>query len=145
MLIWFNMYFSILPIFWDILGMLPVTIKMKVCPEITHSWDCDHPSSTSAMRRFALAFRVKPGGMGPRNGTTLCGGPENATSCVVLLHGLGDTAEGWVTGAQLLTQGLPETRFLSLGDSWNEMEKGKRKVVVKVIWYCKYGIYVLIQ
>ena len=68
------------------------------------------------MRRFALGFRVKPSRT-TRNGTTLCGGPENPTSCVVLLHGLGDTAEGWVTGAKLLTQGLPETRFLSLGES----------------------------
>ena len=39
-------------------------------------------------------------------------GPEKPSSCVILLHGLGDTAEGWLHGAHFLAESLPETRFL---------------------------------
>ncbi|CAL1145689.1 unnamed protein product, partial [Cladocopium goreaui] len=38
--------------------------------------------------------------------------PKAPRSAVILLHGLGDTAEGWLSGAHFLLQGLPETRFL---------------------------------
>ena len=41
--------------------------------------------------------------------------PKAPRSAVILLHGLGDTAEGWLSGAYFLLQGLPETRFLLLG------------------------------
>eukprot|EP00438_Fugacium_kawagutii_P034686 Skav231157 [mRNA] locus=scaffold3252:57311:57854:- [translate_table: standard] len=43
---------------------------------------------------------------------TLRLGPEQPSSCVILLHGLGDTAEGWLSAAHFLAQGLPQTRFL---------------------------------
>lgn len=44
--------------------------------------------------------------------STLRLGPEKPSSCVIFLHGLGDTAEGWLHGAHFLAASLPQTRFL---------------------------------
>eukprot|EP00439_Symbiodinium_sp_Y106_P001958 s1082_g1.t1 len=40
------------------------------------------------------------------------GSLEDASSAVILLHGLGDTAHGWTWGASLLLNSLPNTRFV---------------------------------
>ncbi|CAJ1363079.1 unnamed protein product, partial [Effrenium voratum] len=61
------------------------------------------------LRRGRLRF----GGLGVRwFGRVARLGPSKPSSCVVLLHGLGDTAEGWLGGAHHLAASLPETRFV---------------------------------
>ncbi|CAJ1394811.1 unnamed protein product [Effrenium voratum] len=62
------------------------------------------------LRRGRLRF----GGLGVRwfSGRVARLGPSKPSSCVVLLHGLGDTAEGWLGGAHHLAASLPETRFV---------------------------------
>eukprot|EP00403_Amphidinium_massartii_P007906 CAMPEP_0178372640 /NCGR_PEP_ID=MMETSP0689_2-20121128/1457_1 /TAXON_ID=160604 /ORGANISM="Amphidinium massartii, Strain CS-259" /LENGTH=219 /DNA_ID=CAMNT_0019992569 /DNA_START=101 /DNA_END=757 /DNA_ORIENTATION=+ len=40
------------------------------------------------------------------------GETSNPSSAVILSHGLGDTAYGWVDGAQILAAALPGTRFI---------------------------------
>ncbi|CAE7180444.1 Lypla1, partial [Symbiodinium pilosum] len=39
-------------------------------------------------------------------------GKDDASSAVILLHGLGDTAHGWAGGASVLLNMLPNTRFV---------------------------------
>ena len=90
-------------------------IFVVLCDPSRQPWDRPRTNamrlSPRPWRRGFSTLRLEP----LNTATARTAEPRAARSAVILLHGLGDTAEGWLSGAHFLQQGLPETRFLRLG------------------------------
>lgn len=70
------------------------------------------PSSSAS----SLSFREMSARAGPRirqDGTTLIVEPkEKHTATIIWMHGLGDTAEGWIDVASMFAPSLPHVKFI---------------------------------